>query len=232
MANRLAATLARWIKHCIPTSIAGDCAVNLDDTRQNGCLAAVKVITSPEATIQAVTTKRKKFFDSVCRHAGDAMKLLPEGFVDFQDVALHRQRYISVDEPWKEWLADGSIEDQGSKLTVNTKTAATGINSFVIAPVCIKYAVLATTYAELQSKTCCKKTMAKSFFLVAAFDSFSTGSLRMSFWPRIATCNLSIVPESEWRDLYHLPKTLPKPRHHHHVPPRHMVADKGWRGIV
>jgi hypothetical protein len=76
---------------------------------------------------------------------------------------------------------------------VNNKTAATGINSFVKAPVCIKYAVLATTYTELQSKTCCKKTMAKSLFLVAALDSFSTGSLRMSFRPIVATCNLSVV---------------------------------------
>jgi hypothetical protein len=85
--------------HCVPTSIAGECAVALEDTRQNGCLAAVKVITSPDATIQAVTTKRKKFLDSVCRHAGDVIKLLPGGFVIFHDVALHRQRYINVDEP-------------------------------------------------------------------------------------------------------------------------------------
>jgi hypothetical protein len=79
--------------------IAGNFAVALDGKKRNGCLAAVKVITSPEATIQAVTTKRKKFFASVCRHAGDIMKLLPGGFVVFHDVALHRQRYINVDEP-------------------------------------------------------------------------------------------------------------------------------------
>jgi hypothetical protein len=79
--------------------IAGNFAVALDGKKRNGCLAAVKVITSPEATIQAVTTKRKKFFASVCRHAGDVMKLLPGGFVVFHDVALHIQRYINVDEP-------------------------------------------------------------------------------------------------------------------------------------
>lgn len=86
--------------HCVPTSIGGNFAVALEDTRQNGCLAAVKVITSPEATIQAVTAKRKKFFESVCRHSGDVMKLLPEGFVDLHAVTLHRQRYNNVEEPW------------------------------------------------------------------------------------------------------------------------------------
>jgi hypothetical protein len=59
----------------------------------------VKVITSPEATIQEVTTKRKKFFDSVCRQAGVVMKLLPEGLVDLHAVTLHRQMYTSVEEP-------------------------------------------------------------------------------------------------------------------------------------
>jgi hypothetical protein len=80
-----------------------------------------------------------------------------------------------------------------SILTANTETAATGINSLVTAPVCIKYAVLATTYAELQSKTCCKKTMAKSLFLVHALDSFSTGSLRMSFRPILEILDVSVV---------------------------------------
>jgi len=70
-----------------------------------------------------------------------------------------------------------------STLTVNTETAAKGINSFVIAPVCIEYAVLATTYAELQSKTCCRKTVAKSLFLVIVLNSFSSGTLRTSFRP-------------------------------------------------
>jgi hypothetical protein len=79
--------------------IAGNFAVVFEGTRQNGCLAAVKVITSPEATIQAVTTNRKKFFDSVWRHAGDVMKLLPGGFVVLHDVALHRPMYSNVDEP-------------------------------------------------------------------------------------------------------------------------------------
>jgi hypothetical protein len=71
--------------------IAGNFALALDDERQNGCLAAVKVIASPEATIQAVTTKRKRFFDSVCRHAGDVIKLLLGGFVDLHAVTLQRQ---------------------------------------------------------------------------------------------------------------------------------------------
>jgi len=99
IANRLAATLARWMIHRVPTSITRECAIALGEIRQNGCLAAVKVITSPEATIQALTIKRKKFFDSVCRHAGDVMKLLPEGFVNLHAVMLHRQRYTSVEEP-------------------------------------------------------------------------------------------------------------------------------------
>lgn len=87
--------------HCIPTLIAGEFAVALEDTKQNGCLAAVKVITSPEATIQAVTTKRRKFFDSVCRHAGDVIKLLPEDLVDSHAVALYMQMYINVEEAYR-----------------------------------------------------------------------------------------------------------------------------------
>jgi hypothetical protein len=92
--------------------------------------------------------------------------------------------------------------------------------------------VLATTYAELQSKTCCKKTMVKSRFLVIALDSFLTGSLQMSLRPIIAVLGVSVVLESGWRDFYRRRKALPKPRQHHHVPSRHMVALKGWRGIV
>lgn len=63
--------------------------------------------TSPEATIQAVATKRKKLFESVCRHAGDVMKLLPGGFVDLHDIALQTQTYINVEEPWLGGLVDG-----------------------------------------------------------------------------------------------------------------------------
>ena len=99
---------------CVPTSIAGKVAVALVDKRQNGRLAAVKVITSPEATTQAVTTKRKRFFDSVCRHAGYVMKPLPAGFVDFHAVTLQRQRYTKVEEPCINLLAD-----VGSTVTIN-----------------------------------------------------------------------------------------------------------------
>lgn len=72
------------------------------------------------------------------------------------------------------------------QLTANIKTAATGINPRVTAPDWIKYAVLATTYAELQSKMCCKKTMASNLFLDSALGSLSSGSLRMSFRPMVA----------------------------------------------
>jgi hypothetical protein len=102
-----------------------------------------------------------------------------------------------VNQKWNDCL---------STLTVNINIAATGINSFVTAPVCIKYAVLATTYAELQSKTCCKKTMAKSLFFVTALDSFSTGSLRTSFRPIVAIFRMSVVLGSGWKDLYRPPK--------------------------
>lgn len=98
-ANKLAATLASWIMHCNPTSIAGECSLALADTRHIGRLAAVKVITKADATIQAVTTSRRKCFDSDCRHAGDVKKLLPGSFVDCQAVALHRPMASRLAEP-------------------------------------------------------------------------------------------------------------------------------------
>jgi hypothetical protein len=102
-----------------------------------------------------------------------------------------------------------------STLTENIKTAATGINSLVTAPVCNKYAVLVTTYAELQSKTCCKKTTARSLFLVHALDSFSTGSLRMSFRPILGILDVLVVIGSGQKYLSHPPKALSQPRQHH-----------------
>jgi hypothetical protein len=79
MATRLAATLARCTMHCTPTSIAGECSCALADTRHHGRFETVKAMASPAATIQAVTTNRMAYFDSVSRHAGDVKKLFPAG---------------------------------------------------------------------------------------------------------------------------------------------------------
>jgi hypothetical protein len=79
MARRLAATLARCNMHCTPTSIAGERSCALADARHHGFLATVKAMASPVATIQAVTTNRMAYLDSVSRHAGDVKKLVPLG---------------------------------------------------------------------------------------------------------------------------------------------------------
>jgi hypothetical protein len=79
MAARLAATLARCTMHCGPTFIAGECCCALVDTRHHGRFATVKAMASPVATIQAVTTNRIAYLDSVSKHAGDVKKLLPAG---------------------------------------------------------------------------------------------------------------------------------------------------------
>lgn len=71
----------------------------LADLRQNGCLAAVNVMAKPEATIQAVTTKRNEVFDGVCRDSSDVKKFRLAGLVALQAAALQRSKDKIVVEP-------------------------------------------------------------------------------------------------------------------------------------
>lgn len=90
IASRLAATLTRCIMHCLPTSIVGACKIALLDVRHCGCLATVKGIIRPEATIHAVATNRRAFLVKVSKQAGDVKKLLLVGWEDRHAVALWR----------------------------------------------------------------------------------------------------------------------------------------------
>ena len=79
IAMKLAATPARCNTHCVPTSIAGEYSFAVADARHDGCLATVKAMASPEATIHAVATNRMEFLDSISKNADEVKKLLPAG---------------------------------------------------------------------------------------------------------------------------------------------------------
>lgn len=113
MAKRLAATLARCIIHCVPTSIAGEWSFALADMRHMGRLATVKAMASPDATIQAVATNRIACLDSVSRHASDVKKLLPAGRDNRHAVALQRLTQVSDAQPWDDQLGRDMINLHG-----------------------------------------------------------------------------------------------------------------------
>lgn len=99
MAMRLAATPARCNMQCVPTSIAGESSLALADTRHNGCLATVKAMASPEATIHAVATNRMEVLDSISENADEVKKLLPMGRDDRHAVKLQMQMQVSDAQP-------------------------------------------------------------------------------------------------------------------------------------
>lgn len=88
IANRLAATLARCMMHCLPTSIAGAYRIALLDVRQDGCLATVKGMVRPEATIHAVATNCRPCFVKAFKQTGEVGKLVLEGWHDRHAVTL------------------------------------------------------------------------------------------------------------------------------------------------
>jgi len=99
MAIRLAATPARCTIHCVPTSIAGEYRFALADARHTGCLATVKAMASPEATIQAVATNRMAFLDSISRHVDEVKKFRPVGRDDRHAVKLQSPTQRSDAQP-------------------------------------------------------------------------------------------------------------------------------------
>ena len=99
MAVRLAATPARCIIHCVPTLIAGEYSSALTDARHNGCLATVKAMASPEATIQAIATNRMEFLDNISKHVDEVKKFRPVGRDDRQAVKLQSAMQRSDAQP-------------------------------------------------------------------------------------------------------------------------------------
>lgn len=85
--------------HCVPTSIAGEYLMARADVRQNGCRADVKAMARPEATAQEAMENSNELFDSVPKHAGVVMKLLPRGLPERQAVALQRPIEMRVAQP-------------------------------------------------------------------------------------------------------------------------------------
>lgn len=104
------------------------------DVKQNGCRADVKAIARPEATAQEAMENSNELFDSVPKHAGVVMKLLPRGLLERQAVALQRPIETRVAQPCTCQRLFGSFKTL-ELLTENNDTIAEGNTSPVIAPV-------------------------------------------------------------------------------------------------
>lgn len=79
--------------------MAGEYFIARAEVRQNGCRAVVKAIARPDATAQAIMTTLREPFDSVSRHTGDVMKLLPKGLLKRQAVKLQTAMVMTVAQP-------------------------------------------------------------------------------------------------------------------------------------